>query len=335
MLVNTDRFGSFHSNAVKLKKVQEFILAGFERVKGLDETDEIKVMTLHSILRQLVGEGMRDGTKKYDQTLELVDELNKYLTTPTDYHVFALVIRDVLLPTNHAVQLVPTREGITFAESYAKALLDTKREQGLSNLIREWDLITEDLCLNMERDIILDLYSDVRSRFKENLSDNEMDIVLTAACQEFERRVSQKRKQRAGEDLESATSFILSYFNFKSAEGPEHFNAGIEVDNWVKDRRGWYIGISLKRTLRERWKQTYTTEIGLLDRYKIKNIIHLINNDRDLSDTKMTEMGSYRHLFFVADESKVLEDFKDHEALGKYIFPMSSLIAKLKTLCER
>jgi len=59
-----------------------------------------------------------------------------------------------------------------------------------------------------------------------------------------------------------------------------HFNAGIEVDNWIKDKRGWYIGISLKRTLRERWKQTQTTE-SVLTSFKIKNIIHLINNDQD------------------------------------------------------
>ena len=78
-----------------------------------------------------------------------------------------------------------------------------------------------------------------------------------------------------------------------------------------KDKKGWYIGISLKRTLRERWKQTYTTEIGLLDRHKIKHIVHIINNDSDLSDAKVTELGSYRHLFFLHDMHPCLPGLPD------------------------
>jgi len=35
---------------------------------------------------------------------------------------------------------------------------------------------------------------------------------------------------------------------------PSHFQADLEVDNWVKTKDGWLIGISCKRTIRERWK---------------------------------------------------------------------------------
>lgn len=168
------------------------------------------------------------------------------------------------------------------------------------------------------------------SAYSENIDNDDFDIILSAICQEYERRTGQKRKQRAGNDLESATEFIFNYFGIKTSGAPEHFTTGLEVDNWIKDKTGWYIGVSLKRTLRERWKQTYTTEIGMLDRHKIKYIIHILNNDLDLSDSKITELGSYRHLFFMSDNSAVLEKMNKHVAMGKYVFPMSKLIEKIK-----
>ncbi|EPY04402.1 hypothetical protein PAALTS15_25124 [Paenibacillus alvei TS-15] len=331
LLINTDRYGGFHQNTNKLRKTADFILDAYNTSKSELDND-VRVEILLSLLNQLIMEGLRGGTGKYYQSVDLFEELKKYLLTPKDFYVFGVVIRDILLPTNLAIQAVPTVEGFSFAKAYATSLLDVKKAKALSTLIREWDLLTEDMCLNREREIIIDLFNGVKEKFQNDVDPTELDVLLTATCQEFERRTSQKRKQRAGKDLESATSFILDYFGIKGADGPEHFTAGMEVDNWVKDKRGWYIGISLKRTLRERWKQTYTTEIGLLDRFKIKYVIHLINNDRDLSDSKISEMGSYRHLFFVADDSKVLEELQDHVAIGQYLFPMSSLITKLKEL---
>jgi uncharacterized protein YlxP (DUF503 family) len=266
--------------------------------------------------------------------------LHKKLYT-TDFFIFAVAIQELLIPTNEAVTLVPTGECTDFARKYFKAILDTKKEKGLSNIVREWDVLTEDIALNKERDIIVSLFRKIKKEFNTNIAEygiqateEDMGIILTSICQEYERRVAQKRKQRAGNDLEGATNFILTYFDIKTSGGPEHFTAGIEVDNWIKDKQGWFIGISLKRTLRERWKQTYTTETGLYDRYKIKHIVHIINNDFDLSDSKITELGAYRHLFFVADDSNVLQELKNHVAMGKYLYPMSSLISELKNLID-
>ena len=216
-----------------------------------------------------------------------------------------------------------------------------KRKWGLASLFRDWDSFTEAISLNKERDLIVSLVRQIReninselSKYDENLKQVDLDIVISAICQEYERRTGQKRKQRAGNDLESATEFVFNYFDIKTAGKPEHFTSGLEVDNWIKDKNGWYIGVSLKRTLRERWKQTYTTEIGLLDRYKIKYTIHIINNDFDLSDSKITELGAYRHLFFLADDSNVLKKLQGHVAMGKYVFPMSQLISKIREFID-
>jgi hypothetical protein len=163
-----------------------------------------------------------------------------------------------------------------------------------------------------------------------SLSASESDIVLSGFVQEFERRLGQKRKSRAGGSLEDVTAFILSYFGIKSAPGPEHFQADIEVDNWIKTHDGWLIGISCKRTLRERWKQVSSAEKETLNKFKIKNIFHVITYDEDLSDDKLTLLGGLRQIFYLPDNSRKLKYAKDHIGLHEYVRPMSDFIKDLK-----
>lgn len=337
--VDTNRFGALSRDKKRITSLYNNILTSFKMLQKGTETEEEKKLILDNILKETIFEGVVSNTKKQESLLELYAQLQKLLIESRDYFVLAVTVKELLLPTNTAIEQVPTTESTNFARIYGKAILDAKKEDGLATLVRDWDNFTEALSLNKERDLIVDLFKTVRenlsstaSRYFENISTNDFDIILSAICQEYERRTGQKRKQRAGNDLESATEFIFKYFDIKTCGAPEHFTTGLELDNWIKDKNGWFIGVSLKRTLRERWKQTYTTEIGLMDRYKIKFIIHVINNDLDLSDSKITELGSYRHLFFLADSSPVLAKLSGHVAMSKYIFPMSSLISKIKEL---
>lgn len=341
ILIDTNRYGALAKDKTRIKNIQENLLTSYKIVIHNEEIEANQLEILHSVLKQTLFYKVEETSKKYMSYEALITQLDSLLIKPKDYFVFAIAIKELLIPTNDAINEVPTNQSTDFARTYAKAVLDTKKEKGLSNLIREWDIFTESLSLNKERDLIVQLYRNIKNNFQEKIkkfnettSENELDTILTAICQEYERRVGQKRKQRAGEDLESSIEFIFNYFNLKTVGEPEHFTAGLELDNWVKDKKGWYIGVSLKRTLRERWKQTYTTETGLYDRYKIKHIIHIINNDFDLSDSTITELGAYRHLFFLADDSSVLKEKKSHIAMGKYLFPMSELISKVKELMK-
>lgn len=101
------------------------------------------------------------------------------------------------------------------------------------------------------------------------------------------------------------------------------------IDRWIKCKDGWHIGISCKRTLRERWKQAYTTDIGLLDRHKIKALWHLITYDRDLSDDKITEMGSHRAILYLPDNSERYLTTKDHPGMKNYVRPMTQFVSDL------
>jgi len=161
-------------------------------------------------------------------------------------------------------------------------------------------------------------------------SDDDADIVLTAFAQEFERRVAQKRKGRAGRSLESVTAFVLDYFDIPCAPAPEHFTTGLEIDNWVADPHGWLVGISCKRTLRERWKQAYTTDMDLLNRHRIKMLWHVVTYTRDLSDAKITEMGSYKARLFLPEETELYKRVSQHPGMTEYVHPLSDFIPSLR-----
>jgi hypothetical protein len=126
--------------------------------------------------------------------------------------------------------------------------------------------------------------------------------------------------------LEDVTNFIFDYFNIKCAEKPEHFQTDIEVDNWIKTKDGWLIGISCKRTIRERWKQVSSADTSTLSKFKIKYIYHIVTYDDDLSDDKLTLLGSQRHIFFLPDNSRRLQYASNHIGLKDYVKPISSII---------
>jgi len=341
LLIDTNRYGAMAKDRKRICNISNNLIGSYRLLIENNDSESEKVIILQSVLTQTMLDKVKGDSTKFYAYSELILKLSDFLINSKDYFIFAVTINEFLLPTNTAIENVPTSESIEFAKKYGKAVLDTQAEKGLANLIRDWDSFTESLSLNKERDLIIDLVSSVRknlvlelSKFSIPINDKDFDIILTALCQEFERRTGQKRKQRAGNDLENVTEFIFNYFGIKTSGKPEHFTASMEVDNWIKDDKGWYIGVSLKRTLRERWKQTFTSDIGLFDRHKIKYIIHVLNNDNDLSDSKVTELGSYRHLFFMPDNSRVLKTLQQHIAMKKYVFPMTDLIKVIKDLLK-
>lgn len=335
MLVNKDRFGGLSDNPKKAEMLVEAIYDTYNLQRDAEKPEAISI--IFRVMNEILQENKGRKSKKIVQFEHLIETLKGIIQTPEDFLIFAITIQELLIPTNNAVSKVPSADEIVrFARIYGKALLDEKKETGLSTIIRDWDVFTEALALNKERDIIVDLISSVREsivkKAKKNnveVSEKDLDIILTGLCQEFERRTGQKRKQRAGDDLESVIQFIFNHYNLKAASKPEHFLTGLEVDTWLKDSRGFFIGVSLKRTLRERWKQTFVS-VDDMNRLKIKNIVHVINNDFDLSDSKLSEMAGHRHLFFLPDNSKILTELRNHEVLGNHLFPMSEFISEIK-----
>lgn len=331
MLINSDKYGSIGNDSQVMLKISGAIstLINSDNFKKEEENDQIEILL--QLIKNILLENRRAGTNRYRSLEHLFDDLSKMLLTVRDFEVFALTCEKILVPINRALQEIPNDDD-SFVRSVANSLLKTKGEKGLANIINILDEIGTRGCLTVERKEIVKGFGFLKEELKEFLSDEELNIVLTTFCQEFERRVAQKRKGRAGRGVEGITSIILDYFGIKATHAPEHFTTGLEVDKWIKTKDGWLIGISCKRTLRERWKQAYTTDIDLLNRHKIRELWHVLTYDKDLSDDKITEIGSHRAILYLPDESPKLKHALKHPGMKDYVRPMTRFIQDLKNL---
>lgn len=333
ILINTDKFGAIGTNS---EKMQELAVAIKRTIYGLRKksSDETIVSVLKEVIKDIILKDKRDNTKIKYLLKCLCDELDKKLMTVEDYQIFAFTCERIMIPINESIANVPNNDKI-FVESTAKTLFDTKGEAALSTIINLWDDLGTEGCLTAERvEVVRELVKlkeYIRKCFPV-LSEQDEAIILSAFCQEFERRLGQKRKGRAGGSLETVTSFILDYFKIPTTNAPEHFTTGLEIDKWVKGKDGWVIGISCKRTFRERWKQAYTTDLDLLNRHKIRELWHVITYDKDLSDDKITEIGSHRAILYLPDDSHVYKHASKHPGMKDYVYPITMLISNLKAL---
>lgn len=291
-------------------------------------TEDDKVVRLSDSTKDIIINSARIGTTKQSQLEQLWKNLEKRLLLPIDYKVLAITCDKVMVPIKKSLDKIPSSDE-EFAKTSAEILLKEKGVNGLSTIINQWDDIGSFGCITAERIEIIHAFGQLEEYLKLFVPRAEKDVVLTAFCQEFERRAGQKRKGRAGRSVESVTSFILNFFGVTATHTPEHFTTGLEIDKWIRGKDGWLIGISCKRTLRERWKQAYTTDTDLLSRHKILQLWHVITFDADLSDNKITEMGSHKAILYLPDDSPKLKRALVHEGMKNYVKPISSFVDDL------
>lgn len=332
MLISVDKYGAVGNDSGIMILVAVNI-RDILNDRSLTEVEKVK--TVMDTISDIFKRKWNRGVKK-ERVQRLIEDLKEKIKTTNDCAVFALTCERIMVPVLSSLQSAIPNNDLPFTQVAAKRLLDKQGKKGIAPLISIWDNLGVDGCLDAERSEVIRIYRELRL-FLENktLTTDDTDIILTAFVQEFERRLGQKRKGRAGSSLEDLTSFILEYFHIPASHEPDHFTAGIEVDKWVRDKNGWYTGISCKRTLRERWKQAYTSDTDLLSRYKIKNIIHIGTFDEDLSDDKVTEMGSYRVRFYLPDDSRRYLEMSNHVGMKEYVKPLSTFVDDLQNIVKR
>lgn len=274
------------------------------------------------------------GTKARLLALNLVQQLDKDIRTVDDAIIFCVAMKYVVAPINRAMMLVPSDDK-KFCETAARSILDTFGEEKIASLIATWDNLGVKGCLDAERALVVEEFM----RLVENLSalkikHNAFDdnIMLTAFVQEFERRLAQKRKARGGASLETVADFIFDYYGFKSTSKPSHFDQDIEVDKWFKCRDGWVVGISCKRTLRERWKQLSQADRGTLSHFKIRELWHLITFDSDLSDDKIVRLGEQAQIFYLPAASETYKKCSAHPGMKNYVRPLNNFVDDIRNL---
>ncbi len=329
MLINTDKYGGIGADSKLLSLIASTLRVIAQENKNLKK-EEILELQKHS-LATILRDRFKNAHSRIRRVNKLIDDLSDIIQTTEDVEVFVLTCENVMIPINQAIQNIPNDDK-EFTLNFAKSFLEVRGLQGLGTIIRLWDDLGVKGSLTAERVEIVKAFTILRVLLNErfNLSELDKDIILTAFVQEFERRVGQKRKTRAGGSLEDVTSFILKFFKIPTHQKPEHFRADIEIDKWILTKDKWYIGISCKRTLRERWKQLSSAEGNILSNFKIKYLYHVVVYDEDLSDEKVVQLGGQRHIFYLPDESRILKHASKHVGLKDYVRPISKLIDDLK-----
>lgn len=325
MLLNTDQYGA-------IGKKEDFISALVNELKAVltrnDLPDDEKFKICRDTILNQLRSSARPGTRAAFAAEDFAADLNEELKSLEDIIVFAVTAGCVVLPINAALRRVPN-DDVSFCRETAKNILDTKGKAHVGEAISAWDTLGVRGCLDIERAELLNEFTRLRQKLAAlpvARSEVEDNAILSAFVQEFERRAGQKRKNRAGNSLEGVTTFLFDYYGFDSHPKPDHFQTDIEVDKWFKCTDGWSIGISCKRTLRERWKQVSSADSHALSRYRIKQIWHLITYDRDLSDEKLTMLGQQRQIFYLKDTSERYISASQHIGMKDYVRPLSQLI---------
>ena len=325
MLINNDKYIAVGKEPKLLST-----LASSLRLVAKENKDKDTLNLQKQTLRNIIEERYKKTASRDNRIQRMLSDIDKEINTLKDMEVFILTCENIMLPLHQAISNIPSDDK-EFTLNIAKSYLDIQGEQGLATVITLWDDLGVKGCLTAERTEIVRAFTTLRVLLTKDktITEEDRDIVLTAFTQEFERRAAQKRKKRAGGSLEDVTDFILGYYKIKRAEAPSHFQADLEVDNWVKTKDGWLIGISCKRTIRERWKNV-SSSTEVYNRFKVKYIFHVVTYDEDLSDDKLTLLGEQRQIFYLPDNSRRLKYASEHVGLKNYVRPISKLINDIR-----
>ena len=330
-LLNTDQYGALGKQKEEQLLSTVSLLETIIAQDGL--SDEEKLIVLKNTLSNEIKKSVKEGTKNYQLALNLIDRFEADIQTVDDVVIFCITMKYVVSPINKAITSVPADDKL-FCETTARSILDTLGKEKVGFVLSKWDELGVKGCLDAERTTVVEEFTKLIDNLQKlEIKHTELDdnILLTAFVQEFERRLGQKRKARGGTSLESVCDFLFSYYKIKSTAKPSHFDNDIEVDKWFKCKDGWVIGISCKRTLRERWKQLSQADRGTLSHFKIKELWHLISYDRDLSDDKIVRLGEQGQVFYLLDTSETYIRCSNHQGMKDYVRPLSQLIDDIKS----
>lgn len=282
----------------------------------------------------------RSGTQAASKVEKLIDFLDPLIDSPQDLQVLKFTINHIIIPTNELLRRVPSSDK-EVVEKLIRTYLKEEGEAGLKDVILMWDREGRRSCMKAERVVIVAGFRLLRETLDDLLLDKKLsrldaDQTLTAFVQEFERRlVRGVRPGRAGRSLEDVTGVILDHFGIKDyVDAPDHIKTVFEVDKMVTLPDGWRIGVSCKRTLRERWKQAASLDLRRMDEEKIKSTWHVITYTSDLTTPKVEAIGESRGIVYIPDDDHFFRNHSDDPFIEDFIRPMTSFISELKRLAQ-
>jgi hypothetical protein len=151
---------------------------------------------------------------------------------------------------------------------------------------------------------------------------------------EFEHRAAQSRKARAGNSFERAVPFLLNKIGIP-CEKPlkEDRDRFKKIDfiipsvAYARTHMDEAIFLSIKRTIRERWRQvSIEKNMGYV-------LLVSMSDEKDLSEAKIGDLDNDHIMLYVPDEIKALDKYRQFSNLRK-ISDLPYRLAKFKSGTE-
>lgn len=197
--------------------------------------------------------------------------------------------------------------------------LITKGEVSPENafeILLEVDARGEHLNLASQRKHAVAILKEIGSKLPED----ERQKYESAIIQWYEMKCGNSRVKNAGNVLEKALDSIFQTSGIPSEGSPEHLE-DLEIDNKVEGTDGT-VGLSCKRTQRERLKQSYPRqELDELD-----EIWFVTLQLGDVSESRLKEMGEYPIRMYVPRDSNIWKNHGDKEDLQEVLFPAEEFL---------
>lgn len=331
-LLNTDQYGAL--GRTKEKSLLQLVSRLESVIYDTKVNPDDKLISGLSLIEITFQQFKNNNSPRLNEQIDaLFAELKNSISCTEDLTVFCITVKHVTTPANTIIASIPSNDE-AFSKAAAKAILDKGGPQKVGLALHQWDTLGVRGCLDEERALIVEGFDRLMRELqtlkaKHSLLDDQ--LILTAFIQEIERRAAQKRKSRGGKSLETMIDFLFDYYKFKSSPAPSHFDTNFEVDKWFKCKDGWLIGISLKRTLRERWKQT-GVDRNTLDHFKIKELWQICTYDKDLSDDKVVNLGTKGHIFYLWEDSDKYKKCIAHPSMKRYVRPLCEIVDDIREL---
>lgn len=188
--------------------------------------------------------------------------------------------------------------------SYLKKLLDIEFE-----IYQQW----EDKC---SKNIILE---SVKRKYIKDLGTFEDSLIHNyKQISEFYLSISQSRKSRAGVSFENQIKYLFNLLDYPF-ETQTHLNGIVDYlipgkEAFFKNRTACVV-ISIKRTLRERWREV----IGELASTNAGSI-YILTADSDISSNKVDEMANHNVNLVIWDELKESKFNSNYNVFGYTTF---------------
>jgi len=259
-------------------------------------------------------------SKTFLKTQNFADRVVARIDDERDLRELQLAI-DIVTETTEIMDESPTYDSSMIEATVDEELGQPPQEENAYSALYECDLRGEAYQVGGQRVPLAEFLAKIRGEIEEEYDKENIERIVSAAAQEYERRAGQSRNSSAGNVLETGLQYLFDTFDIETTGAPKHYG-DFEIDNEVFGPNG-SIGFSCKRTQRERFKQSLPRESDI----GVDEIWFITLQLSDISGNKLELLEDVGRLY-VPQSSYVWDYYKDD--YPESIFPAEEFISDIR-----